>query len=62
MNAIMVIVEPPMSDNIGEKFGNVSASPIINATIAVRKPIRLQPNSTDKSKAVSFYSFYFTNT
>lgn len=62
MKAIMVIVEPPMSDNIGEKFGNVSASPIINATIAVRKPIRLQPNSKDKSKAVSFYSFYFTNT
>ena len=62
MNAIMVIVEPPMSDNIGEKFGNVSASPIIHPTIAVRKASLLQPNSKDKSKPVSICSFYFTNT
>ena len=53
MNAIMVTVEPPISDSIAPNFGTASAMPSTKRNIAVRRIIRLQPNPKCNNKHIN---------
>ena len=52
MNAIIVTVEPPISDNITPNFGTASAIPSMNRNIKVRRMHLLQPKPERNVKEV----------